>query len=70
MKSETIEVAQRQLAEARANKERETLRDMIAITALGGIISRSDTKISKDTIISHSEWAYEYADAMLRTRVL
>lgn len=70
MNNENLEVAQKQMAEARANQARETFRDMIAMTALGGIISRADSKISKDTIISHSEWAYEYADAMLRTKDL
>lgn len=46
-----------------------TLRDLIAIAALNGIIAcHADSDISLPKDGQAAEWAYEYADAMLIAR--
>lgn len=59
-----LQDAQKKMVEARAQKERETLRDMLAMTAMGALIS-SQTRHGKDAAIYVAERAYEYADYML-----
>lgn len=54
----------KEMAEARNKQARETFRDMLAMTAMGALIS-SQTRHGKDAAIYVAERAYEYADYML-----
>lgn len=47
-----------------ANQERDKLRDMFAAAALTGLIADHKTNLRGDTV----QWAYEYADEMLKAR--
>lgn len=59
-----LETAQKEMAEARIKQNRETLRDMLAMTAMGAMITHQ-TRHGKDAAIYVAERAYEYADYML-----
>jgi hypothetical protein len=64
-----LEDAQKEMLAVRALKEREMLRDMVSITALGGIIGSGGlSSFNPEIIEARCKLAYAYADEMLKVR--